>query len=115
MKRGGPLRRRTALPRSSGLFRSTPIPATSTKRRQQQRTYRVLRAEFLDARPTCENPLGCPNGAVEVHHMRGRVGGDFLDVSRWLALCSKCHRYATENPATAIAVGLSERRIGGAA
>jgi hypothetical protein len=47
--------------------------------------------------------------------MQGRVGVLLLDVTRWAALCRAHHRWVTEHPAAAYNLGISERRIGGAA
>jgi hypothetical protein len=82
----------------------------SVRRQRENREYTKLRREFLESRPRCEFP-DCTSAAEQIHHKRGRVGPDYLDVSRWLAICPPHHQHLTEHPAWAISVGLSESRI----
>ena len=88
--------------------------ARSPKRAAQERIYMKKRAEwFAEPRP-CEFP-GCGRVATEIHHRRGRVGALLTDERYWSAMCSEDHRWATVNPARAYELGISERRVGGAA
>lgn len=109
MKRGTPLTRRTPLVSHSSPCRGGPLPRVSAKRARDNRTYSVLRREFLTTHPFCQV---CSLAATDVHHRRGRVGADLLDVDHWSALCRECHRLVTERPAWAMELGLSESRIG---
>ena len=84
--------------------------AVSPKRARQLREYGKLRVAFLTGHPLCQ--LCEERNATEVHHKRGRVGADLLDVDHWAALCRHCHAYVTEHPAEAIRLGISEPRIG---
>lgn len=93
-------------------LRRTPLTKVSRKRARQLREYSVLRAEFLARFPRCQYPGGCTALSTDVHHMRGRVGADLLDVDHWLALCRPHHEHITTHPAEALALGVSERRIG---
>jgi hypothetical protein len=88
--------------------------AVSPKRAKAGREYAKLRATFLagpdgEGRPCemCEERL-----ATEVHHKKGRTGSLYLDVTWWAALDRDCHRFLTENPASAYAMGMSVRRVG---
>lgn len=86
---------------------------TATKKRAaQNRQYTKLRGPFLEAHPFCQSPWDCGNRSAEVHHKRGRRGADLLDQDHWVALCRDCHHRATVNPTEAIALGVSESRIG---
>lgn len=73
------------------------------------RIYLKKRNEYLEANPNC---VRCGMRATEVHHMAGRVGDLLLDESKWASMCRDDHRWATENPAAAIAQGFSLRRVG---
>jgi hypothetical protein len=87
--------------------------AVSPKRAKANREYAKLRKAFLnldDDGRTCE--LCEEVQASEVHHRRGRVGALYLRTDHWAALCRHCHAWATENPAEAVRVGISELRIG---
>lgn len=96
----------------------------SKKRAAEMRRYTTLRFAFLTQHPWCQFPLrpmvdglyridaGCDQRATEVHHKRGRVGGDLLDIDHWAGLCHAHHVWVTEHPAEAIRLGISERRVG---
>ena len=87
----------------------------SPKRAAENRIYLKRRAEFLESHPWCEFPDVCGQPASEIHHRRGRVGALFLDERYWSAVCAPCHRWITEHPREAIELGISEKRLGGAA
>jgi len=55
--------------------------------------YRDLGSKFLEDHPVC---FLCGKQATQVHHTKGRIGKNFLDVSTWAALCFECH-YALHN------------------
>jgi hypothetical protein len=86
------------------------VRAVSPKRAKALRVYAKLRAAYLEGHPLCELCQEQPSG--ELHHKRGRVGNDLTDADHFAALCSPCHRFATESPAEAIRLGISEPRIG---
>jgi len=85
------------------------VKAVSKKRAALLRIYRKRRDEFMAAHPSCAR---CGQRSEELHHKAGRVGAALLDESRWTALCSPCHRWATEHPLDAIAEGYSLPRVG---
>lgn len=107
--------RKKALTSRCELPRATRIRPVSVKRARETRTYTLLRREFLADHPRCEFPGGCTQPATEIHHKRGRVGALYLDTAHWSPLCHDHHAWATEHPAAAFEMGVSERRIGGAA
>jgi hypothetical protein len=84
--------------------------AATKKRAAQNRLYSKLRREFLASNPRCQFP-DCGNASAELHHKKGRVGRLLTDPDHFAALCSGCHRYVTEHPAEAIALGISESRL----
>ena len=99
------------------LLRGVVVRSRSPKRAKQEREYARLRHVFLEAHPRCEfrDADACLLWATDVHHRRGRVGALLTDTRYWSALCRPHHRYVTEHPAKAYELGISERRIGGAA
>lgn len=56
-------------------------------------TYQKLGIKFLEDNPAC---LLCGKRATQIHHTKGRIGKNFLDVKTWAALCFECH-YALHN------------------
>ena len=50
--------------------------------------YRKLGKQFLEDNPYC---ILCGKIAVDVHHVEGRIGANYLDVSKWVPLCRECH------------------------
>lgn len=102
-----PLARRTPLRRTGGLR------ARSPKRAAEERSYSQARRRFLAERSRCQAALdGCSGAATDVHHMRGRDGARLLDEQWWAALCRPCHRYVTDHPEHARALGLAYHRNG---
>ncbi len=81
------------------------VKPISDKRRSQMRDYARIRKEFLGTRKICE-VKGCDKTAREVHHMRGRAGALYLNTQHWLAVCSDCHHWITDNPGEAREEGL---------
>jgi len=74
--------------------------------------YTKKRTLFLIAHPNCQAKLvGCTGKATDVHHAAGRVGENYLNMSKWKALCRSCHRWVEENPEEAKELGLSESRL----
>lgn len=107
------LTRRTPLRASSSLLRRCSLNPVSPRRRREDARYSVLRRAFLrldDGGRVCE--LCDEARATDVHHARGRVGADLLDVDHWKALCRHCHQYVSERPAEAVRLGMSEPRTG---
>lgn len=107
-------------PTCSGECRRPPKPKPrrkriarfSKKRAKQERSYTVLRKEFLEAHPECEAKLKmCRGEATDVHHMAGRVGENLLDTDSWIALCRPCHLWLESHPVAAKQLGLSESRL----
>lgn len=80
------------------------LPRRSRKRAAAERIYAKLRRDFLERNPWCSR---CGGESEQVHHRRGRVGGDLLDVSTWLAVCASCHSYITAHPREAMERGWS--------
>ena len=88
------------------------ISPVSKKRRVEMDEYSKKRDLFLIANPTCQAKLvGCTRIATDVHHMMGRVGDNYLNMSTWKALCRNCHRWVEENPEAAKELGLSDNRL----
>lgn len=91
-----------------------PIRPESEKRKQEKKSYTVLRKLFLDANPECACGgviPGCDGLATTVHHSKGRIGKLYLDVRHWKGLTFSCHVYVENYPDEAKAMGLSESRL----
>lgn len=74
--------------------------------------YSTKRMLFLIANPVCQAKLvGCTGVASDVHHTAGRVGDNYLNMSKWKALCRNCHTWVENNPEEAKELGLSENRL----
>lgn len=120
MKRGGPLRRSTAL-------RATQRLSTPTRRRDARNgderlspqriraaerdvLWRSIRRFVLERDGGCRGrhvaPGPCSYGPLEVHHLRRRSQGWSSDPADYVALCGAHHRWVTEHPSAAHAVGL---------
>ena len=110
MNRRTALRRFTPLRSSALLKAGGQIRHRSVKRSKQEREYVRLRDAYMAGHPLCELCGEAPSR--ELHHRRGRVGSDLTNADHFAALCSPCHRFATERPAEAIRLGISEPRIG---
>ena len=88
------------------------IQPVSQKRKLENEAYKPLRENFLKDNPKCQcGREGCIRKSVEIHHTKGRVGKNFLDVSTWKAVARVCHRWAEENPIEAKKIGVSQNRL----
>ena len=88
------------------------ISPVSKKRKGEMDEYSKRRELFLIANPICQGKLvGCTSKATDVHHTEGRVGDNYLNMSKWKALCRNCHRFVEENPDAAKELGLSTSRL----
>jgi hypothetical protein len=89
-----------------------PVPRLSKRRREDMDEYSKKRMLFLIANPVCQAKLvGCTGEATDVHHAAGRVGDNYLNMSKWRALCRNCHTWVENNPEEAKELGLSENRL----
>jgi hypothetical protein len=90
----------------------------SKKRARQAKAYGLLRAAFLrvythcqawrhivTAYPQAKLPEVCPV-ATDVHHMAGRLNGNYLNTDTWLAVSRISHRWIHEHGKEARALGL---------
>lgn len=102
--RRAPLRRKTPLKRSTVALKRCAIRRVSKKRRVQQIIYSDRRRWFL-AQP--ENQI-CPVMAEkfdekrrtsQIHHRKGRLSGNYLDESTWMAVSMEGHAYIHAHPA----------------
>lgn len=116
------MKRRKPLLRTSGLRRTSKLNPMSQGRIIESRRYSSLRKKFLKEHPTCqackrhdvvrqESPT-CTVGfafrrtATDIHHVKGRLGGNYLDVSTWMAVCRTCHDWIHQHPKEARAAGM---------
>lgn len=88
------------------------MPKVSTKEKERQKEYKKVRAEYLKLHPVCEIRLpGCNVKANQVHHAAGRIGKLLTDTENFVACCAPCHRKTEDNPAEALAAGVSKSRL----
>lgn len=83
-------------PEKSGPKPKKPIAKKSAKRSKDEREYYKKRKEFLENKMVCE-VKGCRSRSTDVHHKAGRTGSDYLDESKWLAVCRAHHSYIEEH------------------
>ena len=89
----------------------TAIPKMSERRKRESRIYSAKRKAFLSEHPICEmpSPLGvglCRMRSMDVHHSKGRYGGNYLNESTWIALCREHHDWIHRHPKEARERGL---------
>ncbi len=114
LKRGAPLGhrdglKRAGLKRGAGLAAGSRLANRSAKMAALYVQRRPLVARILTDRRYCQAGLaGCTGHSTEVHEVlsRGR-GGSILDEANCVALCHGCHRWITEHPVEAEALGWS--------
>jgi len=88
------------------------ISPVSKKRRGEMDEYSKKRIAFLALYTQCQaNLSGCTGKSTDVHHKKGRVGDDYLNMSTWLATCRTCHSWIETHPEEAKTLGLSESRL----
>ena len=101
--------------RTKPIRRKTPLRRVSKKRAKESRIYSAKRRAFLEAHPICgcgvqRHLFGelfvCQRRAVDVHHTKGRTGGNYLDEKTWLAVCRPHHIWIHNNPSKARKMGL---------
>lgn len=85
-----------------------PVNKVSKKRQEENKIYKVKRAEFLKLHTICPITGG---RTEDVHHVKGRTGTLFLDERYWLAVSREGHRKIEENPIWAKENGYSANRL----
>lgn len=98
--------------RTTILKRRVVLRPMSKRRQREAKEYSNLRKEFLAQRPICEaHSLVTGETKVfaestDVHHIKGRYKGNYLNRDSWLAVCRQCHCWITENAKKAERLGL---------
>lgn len=99
--------------KSRGILKRRVVLRPMSKRRQREaKEYSNLRKEFLEKRPICEahhivtGEAKVFAASTDVHHMKGRYGGNYLNRDSWLAVCRQCHTFIHEHPKWAREKGL---------
>jgi hypothetical protein len=96
------------------LVTNSAIRARSKKRATQERIYAKQRIEFLKDNPYCVGRFeGCTNIATCIQHSEGRIGALLTDVRTFRASCYSCNLKAETNPAEALKMGFSKKRLHG--
>ena len=89
--------------------KSKAINKRSEKGKAEDLIYKALRLKFLKENNRCA--VYPELKAVEVHHKKGRLGKNYLDVSTWLAVSQKAHIKITEESEWAFQNGYSQSRL----
>ena len=88
------------------------ISRVSSKREKADYLYSIARKNYLENKPMCEARLpGCGLNATDIHHKKGRTGGNYLDMTNFLAVCRSCHNIIEENVQMAKEAGFSKNRL----
>ena len=87
----------------------TKIKKVSDKKALNDAIYKVLRDKFISENPICMVFKNFPS--TDVHHKKGKIGKNYLDVSTFLAVCREAHRKIEDNPEWARENGYSESRL----
>lgn len=84
------------------------IPAMSAKRKKEAAIYSKKRKAFLAKWPACQALIAtvCFERATDIHHMEGRLKGNYLNESTWLPVCRDCHNWIHSHPTLARTLGL---------
>ena len=92
---------------------SDPPAKVNEKRAVVNKVYEKARKLYLSTHFVCEAHLeNCTKEATEIHHQAGKASEELLvNPDYFLAVCRRCHREIEENPAQAIASGLSVPRL----
>jgi len=84
-------------------MKRTPIRRISAKRQTALQEYSAKREVFLARLPKCE---ACKTKkSRDVHHMHGRLGGNYLNEKTWMSVCRTCHDYIHTHPKDSRAKG----------
>ena len=87
------------------------IRKVSKKQAKRLTEYTVLRTKFLvEKNMTCER-CGKVDPEIQLHHRRGRIGNNLLDVSTFMAVCYECHRWIELHPEESKLAGFSLSRL----
>lgn len=89
------------------------IKRVSEKKKQEDGEYSKLRKLYLESHPFCEAKLPdiCTSEATDIHHMSGKIGEKYLDITNFIALCRMCHNWCEMHPIDAKELGLSKNRL----
>lgn len=87
-----------------------PIKRYSKKELKRLRIYRKKREEYFKRNPVCEYP-NCNSRKITLHHKKGRIGDLLIDDRFFCSLCWPHHQEIEQNPALAIELGLSLKRL----
>jgi hypothetical protein len=99
-------------PNTKPTVRQKRIRPRSSKKIKLDTEYSILRKDFLEKNPLCQARLPglCLGQASEIHHMAGKIGSLYCDVTNFLAICRPCHNHITQFSKEAIEMGLSKKR-----
>jgi hypothetical protein len=83
------------------------IPHKTTKQKEKELKYSILRIKQLEESPKCQFP-NCNKQATEVHHVKGHDGDNMYGPFK--SLCNEHHAFVEKNREWAKENGFSESR-----
>lgn len=90
--------------------KAVTIKKESEKKKDLNKIYQKVRAEYLKYHPVCEFKE-CKEKARDIHHKAGKVGELFTDPNHFMACCREHHSLIELNPAWAKQQGYSISRL----
>jgi len=88
------------------------ISSISKSRKVDMDEYSKKRLAFLALQNGCQAKLSsCTSKSTDIHHKKGRIGENYLNISTWIAVCRNCHTWIENNPIEAKLLGYSEQRL----
>lgn len=89
-----------------------PINKVSEAKKEDDKIYATSRKVYLGNHAVCEVKLtGCQQKANQIHHRKGRIGKNYIDIHTFLACCDNCHRWIENNVTQAKELGFSIDRL----
>lgn len=95
---------------ASKKVRTRSINLKSEKRKEEDKKLVKVKAEVLKEHPICQF-AGCAKKSVDVHHMEGTIGKNYLDKKKMKALCRAHHIFCELNPRVAKKMKMSNSRL----
>lgn len=97
------LHKKKPIVRQQAMLRRTRLNPMAAKRQREAREYAKKRKTFLDEKRVCE--ICHKSASCDVHHVHGRLHGNYLDEKTWKATCRRCHRLIHDDPKLARMMG----------
>lgn len=84
------------------------VKKVSDKQKKRNAEYLKVRLGYLNEHKLCEV---CAKPATDVHHVKGRLGDNLTDTSKFMAVCRSCHTKIENNRQWAYEKGYLLKRL----